>query len=48
MDEGTLLVFNAYNEIKLEKAEVHSNQTPDLSKLKPVLFWELISKKLMG
>lgn len=40
MEEGTLMVLQALHDVKLEKAKMHSKQTPDLSKLRPALFWD--------
>lgn len=40
MEEGTLMVLQALHDVKLEKTKMHSRQTPDLSKLRPALFWD--------
>ena len=40
MEEGTLMVLQALHDVKLEKAKMHSWQTPDLSKLRAALFWD--------
>lgn len=40
MEEGTLMVLQALHDVKLEKAKMYSKQTPDLSKIRPALFWD--------
>lgn len=39
LEEGILMVLQAYYDIEQEKKKQHTN-TPDLSKLRSVLFWD--------
>ena len=39
-DEGTMLVLQAHYEIKKEKEKAGSNNAPDLSTLRKILFWD--------
>jgi len=39
-DEGTMLVLQAHYEIKKEKEKAGSNNAPDLSALRKILFWD--------
>jgi antitoxin HigA-1 len=40
LEEGTFMVLQVFYDIKLEKAKMQAIQTPDLSKLRPALFWD--------
>jgi plasmid maintenance system antidote protein VapI len=46
MEEGTLMILQVFYDIKLEKAKMHSKQTPDMSKLRPALFWDTDISKI--
>jgi plasmid maintenance system antidote protein VapI len=46
MEEGTLMVLQAYHDVKVEKAKMHSKQIPDLSKIRPALFWDTDINKI--
>jgi len=40
LEEGTLMVLQAYNDIRNEKLKQSRNDKPDLSKIRPVVFWD--------
>jgi plasmid maintenance system antidote protein VapI len=40
LEEGTMLVLQAYYEIKKERQKNNSDNHPDLAKLRKVLFWD--------
>jgi len=39
LEEGFLMVLQVYHDIEKEKMNINSGQ-PDLSKIRPVLFWD--------
>ena len=45
MKEGTLVLLQAYHDIQLEKAKLNT-KTPDLSKIRKILFWDTDFEKL--
>jgi addiction module HigA family antidote len=40
IEEGLLMVLQAYNDIEETKKNLHNNTTPDLSKIRSVIFWD--------
>ena len=40
LEEGFLLVLQAYNDIEQEKKKQSANNHPDLAQFRPVLFWD--------
>ncbi len=40
LEEGYFMILQVYYEIKEEKRKQLASEHPDLSKLRPVLFWE--------
>jgi len=40
LEEGTLMVLQAFNDIRKEKLKQSGNVKPDLSKIRPVVFWD--------
>lgn len=46
LEEGTMLVLQAYHNIKKEKQKVQFNQCPDLSIIRKILFWDTDINKI--
>lgn len=46
IEEGTLMILQVFYDIKLEKAKMYSKPTPDMSKLRPALFWDTDISKI--
>ncbi|WP_009034760.1 helix-turn-helix transcriptional regulator [Indibacter alkaliphilus] len=40
LEEGTLMILQVYHEIREEKRKLSRKIKPDLSKLRPALFWD--------
>ena len=45
LEEGCLMIIQVYYDIKLEKRKLQSDQ-PDMSKLRPALFWDTLPDKI--
>ena len=46
LEEGTMLILQAYHEIKMEKQKSESGDHPNLSILRKVLFWDTDINKI--
>lgn len=46
IEEGYFMTLQVFYEIKEEKRRLNNNQQPDLSKLRPVLFWDTKFEKI--
>ena len=46
LEEGTMLILQAYYEIKKEKQKEESEQHPDLSIIRKILFWDTDINKI--
>ncbi|SIS77146.1 Plasmid maintenance system antidote protein VapI, contains XRE-type HTH domain [Filimonas lacunae] len=46
MEEGFFMVLQAYYDMKLEKEKHQSKAKPDLSRIRPILFWDTDFDKL--
>lgn len=46
IEEGFFMILQIFYEIKEEKRKQYSNQHPDLSKLRAILFWDIKMEKI--
>lgn len=46
LEEGTLMVLQVYHEIREEKRKLSRDIKPDLSKLRPAIFWDTSFNKI--
>ncbi len=46
LEEGFLMMLQTFYDIKLEKEKTREEKTPDLSLIRPVLFWDTKIEKL--
>ncbi len=46
IEEGYFMTLQVFYEIKEEKRKQLTNATPDLSKLRPILFWDTSMDKI--
>lgn len=46
LEEGTLMILQVYHEIREEKRKLSKDIKPDLSKLRPAIFWDTSLDKI--
>ncbi|WP_298707632.1 hypothetical protein [Chitinophaga sp.] len=46
IEEGFFMVLQAYHDMKLEKEKHRTPEKPDLSRLRPILFWDTAFDKI--
>ncbi|MBN2788134.1 MAG: plasmid maintenance system antidote protein [Paludibacteraceae bacterium] len=46
LEEGYFMILQAYNDIEEQKKKLAKNFHPDLSKIRPVVFWDTELKKI--
>ncbi|MCW0484171.1 helix-turn-helix transcriptional regulator [Gaoshiqia sediminis] len=46
LDEEYFLILQAYHDIEQEKRKLHESLHPDLSKIRPIIFWDTDIRKI--